>query len=185
MNQVDNQPTTAPGGAKYTLAGPILWLATISIGLIAGLFYGFAISVMPALAKTDDRTFVDTMQQINRSIENGAFGMAFMGSFVFTGAAAILEHRLGRRNAARWVVASLALYVVSFAITAGVNVPLNQQLEAAGAPANIADLAAVRAAFEGSWNSAHLIRTIACVLSLGAVGRALWLHGRSEPTPLL
>ncbi|SDI44786.1 Uncharacterized membrane protein [Actinokineospora alba] len=175
MTQTRDQPST-----KRRLAGPVLWLATMTVGLIAGVFYAFAISVMPALAKTDDRTFVDTMQNINRAIENGAFGSAFLGSFVFTGAAAIMEHRLGRRAAARWVLASFLLYVVAVAITMGVNVPLNQDLEAAGAPASIPDLAAVRAAFEGPWNSAHLVRTVACVLALGCLGRALWLHGRAE-----
>ncbi|CRK62112.1 integral-membrane protein [Alloactinosynnema sp. L-07] len=166
--------------AKGKLAGPLLWLATASVGVVAGVFYAFAISVMPGLAKTDDKAFIDSMQNINRSIENGAFGSAFLGSFIFTGAAAIIENRMGRRAAARWIIASLLLYVVGVAITMGINIPLNQKLEAAGAPANIADLAAVRAAFEDPWNSAHLARTVACVLALGCLGRALWLHGRAE-----
>ncbi|HVK24351.1 MAG TPA: DUF1772 domain-containing protein [Actinokineospora sp.] len=175
---VDQRTRDTP--AKGKLAGPMLWLATACVATIAGVFYAFAISVMPGLAKTDDKTFVDTMQNINRAIENGAFGSAFIGSFIFTGAAAMIENRMGRRAAARWILASLLLYVVGVAITMGINIPLNQDLEAAGAPANIADLAAVRLAFEGPWNSAHMARTVACVLALGCLGRALWLHGRAD-----
>lgn len=161
-------------------AGPLLWLASLTVGLMAGLFFAFAVSVMPGLAKTDDRTFVATMQSVNRAIENGAFGAVFFGSFVFTGAAAMVELRMGRRAAARWALASFALYVVSIAITMGVNVPLNQRLEAAGAVESIPDLAAVRAAFEGPWVSAHTTRTVACALALACLARALWLHGRAE-----
>ena len=39
-------------------------------GLMAGLYYAYAYSVMLGLSMTDDRTFVSAMQQINVAIIN-------------------------------------------------------------------------------------------------------------------
>ena len=59
------------------MTGPIghaaLIAATLGTGLIGGLFFGFATAVMPGLARTDDRTFVATMQGINEAILNPLF----------------------------------------------------------------------------------------------------------------
>src|ERR671916_3351001 len=44
--------------------GATLVAATVAMGLLAGLFYSYACSVMPGLSRTDDRTFVSGMQQI-------------------------------------------------------------------------------------------------------------------------
>jgi uncharacterized membrane protein len=50
----------------------VLGAALRAMGLIAGLFYAYACSVMPGLADADDRTVIDAMQQINEAIENPA-----------------------------------------------------------------------------------------------------------------
>jgi uncharacterized membrane protein len=165
-------------GALSRAAGPVLGAAMVTMGLMAGLFYAYTISVMPGLASSDDRTFVIAMQNIDSAIRNAAFFAAFVGAFVFTLIAAILQQRRGRRAAARWIVASLVLYVVTLAITMGINVPLNDQLAAAGDPSQIVDLAAVRANFEGLWVATNAVRTVACTLALACLGRALSLHGR-------
>src|SRR5215210_6268399 len=47
--------------------------ATLTTGLMAGLYYAFAISVMLGLSRTDDHTFVSVMQQINVAILNPWF----------------------------------------------------------------------------------------------------------------
>src|SRR6202040_2213542 len=44
-------------------AGMVLGLAMIATGLSAGLLYSYACSVLPGLAQTSDRTFIDAMQQ--------------------------------------------------------------------------------------------------------------------------
>lgn len=173
-------------GALSRAAGPVLGAAMVAMGLMAGLFYAYTISVMPGLARSDDRTFVTAMQNINWAIQNAAFLSAFVGAFVLTLAAAILQQRLGRRAAARWIAAALVLYVVTLAITMGVNVPLNDQLAAAGDPSRIVDLAAVRTNFEGLWVATNAVRTVVCTLALACLGRALSLHGRvNERAPRL
>jgi uncharacterized membrane protein len=42
--------------------------ATVTAGLVAGLFYSYACSVMPGLGRTDDQTFIRSMQSINVAI---------------------------------------------------------------------------------------------------------------------
>lgn len=164
-------PFAAPTPNRSGLARPTTWLATACMGLMAGLFYAFAVAVMPGLARTEDRTFVASMQAVNRAIENLPFAVTFVGSFVFTGAAAFLQYRVGARAAARWILASLALYVVAMAITMGVSIPLNEVLAGVDL-ADAAALATARADFEGPWTAANVARALACTLALGCLGYA-------------
>jgi len=162
------------GGA----AGPVLEVAMLAMGLIAGVFYAYDCSVMLGLAKTDDRTFVDVMQRLIVAIENPVFFASFVGALLLTAVAAVLERRLGPGGAFRWIIAALALYVVAIAVTIGVHMPLNQELVDAGDPDRIADLAAVRERFEARWVSWNIVRTVVSTAALACLGRALVLHGR-------
>jgi uncharacterized membrane protein len=134
--------------------------ATTASGLAAGLFYSFAIAVMPALRQVDDRTFVDVMQRINVAILNGWFALSFGGALLLTMLAAVLEWRAGTRSAALWIAVAIVLYVAALLVTFAINVPLNDQLEAAGGPAKIADPSAARAAFETSWVRWNAVRAV-------------------------
>ncbi|MFI9158870.1 anthrone oxygenase family protein [Kitasatospora aureofaciens] len=97
------------------------------------------------------------MQHINKSIENGMFGLVFVGAFLATGVAAWLQHKAGRRRAALWAGAANLSYVAALMVTMGVDIPLNSELAAAGAPSRIHDLAAVRAKFEGGWVATNML----------------------------
>ncbi|MGH3875241.1 MAG: hypothetical protein ACRDSR_27715 [Pseudonocardiaceae bacterium] len=59
--------------ASRDLRGTTLVAATLATGLLAGLFYAFAVAVMIGLHRVDDRTFVGAMQQINVGIQDGWF----------------------------------------------------------------------------------------------------------------
>ncbi|MEV0531924.1 anthrone oxygenase family protein [Kitasatospora sp. NPDC050463] len=179
-------PGTAPVPAPGTVgdrgsraAGPLLAVGTVATGLMAGLFFAFDVAVMPGLADSDDRTYVTAMQHINKAIENAAFGLVFVGALVATGLAAFLQYRAGRRATAIWAAAATALYLGALVVTATVNLPLNSELARAGDPSRIQDLAAVRAAFESSWATGNLVRTLLCTAGLAALVRALLLHGRA------
>ncbi|MET0132660.1 MAG: DUF1772 domain-containing protein [Kibdelosporangium sp.] len=163
------------------LANPLLWLSTLTIGLMAGFFYAFAVLVMPALSRVDDKTFVITMQRINEGVQTGGFAFGFFGAFVFTTAAAIVQAKMGRRAAARWIIAAAILYLVALAVTFGGNIPLNNKLAAAGDPAQILDFAAARASFdEGAWVGLNAVRLVASSLALLALVPALALTKRAE-----
>lgn len=151
--------------------------ATVTMGLIAGLFYAYTYSVMPGLGRAGDRTFVEAMQRINVAILNGWFFLIFIGALVFTIAAGVLYLPNTQRGALPWIVAAVVLYVVVLAVTGRINVPLNDQLNAA-VTVNAADFAAARERFEATWVRWNLVRTVACTAAFGCLTWALVLHGR-------
>jgi uncharacterized membrane protein len=155
-----------------------LMAATVSMGLVVGVFGLYAHTIMPGLGKTDDRTFVGAFQSIDRAIINPWFiGGGFFGALVFAILAAIVQ--IGR-DGLPWIAAALVLYLVAFAITIAINVPLNNGIQAAGDPDRIADLAAVRARFNAArWTSWNLVRAVASTIAFGLLAWALVLHGRS------
>lgn len=156
-------------------SGVALGAAALTTGLMAGSFYVFACAVMPGLARSSDRAYIEVMQHINDVIQNPVFFFGFFGALLSTGLAA---WRLRRTPLRWWVFGALAAYALAFVLTAVVNVPLNDGLAAAGDPARIADPAAVRADFEGPWVAWNIVRAALCTLAFGLLGRALVLRGR-------
>ncbi len=117
-------------------------------GLLAGVYLGFAVAVMPALRRLDDTTFVTVMNAVNRVIVNPAFLVVFLGAPAAAVAMLLVDRSAGTVAAA--VLAALALL-----ITVAGNVPLNDALAHGGH----------REAFEGPWTWWHLGRTITSVAS--------------------
>ena len=150
--------------------------ATATMGLVAGLFFTFAMSVMPGLSRTGAVTFVDAMQQINVAILNPWLAITLGGAPAFTLLAAVLHLQAGRRAILLWIVAALALYLVAFGITIGVNIPLNDALAAAGPPDRTPDLAAVRDRFEAAWVRWNIARAVASTAAFGCLTVALLLR---------
>ncbi|MGC4790222.1 DUF1772 domain-containing protein [Micromonospora sp. DT178] len=146
--------------------------ATLTTGLVAGLFFAFTCAVMPGLAATDGRTLVGTMQSINRRILNGWFLGAFLGAPLLLAVAAAAHLDRGGPVLV-WTVAALACYLVTVGVTARLNVPLNDRLEAAGPVDQIADLAEVRAWFEAAWVRGNLVRTLSSVAAFACLIAAL------------
>ncbi|HZJ05422.1 MAG TPA: anthrone oxygenase family protein [Nocardioidaceae bacterium] len=158
-----------------TLRDVVLASATITMGLNAGLFYAFSVSVMLGLRRVDDRAFVHVMQQINVAILNGWFAIIFVGPGMLTILAAALQLVTGNRSALLWTVAGLVCYTAMIAITLRVNVPLNNQLAGEGEPDQVADLRAVRERFEGRWVRWNIARTVASAAAFGCLACALVL----------
>jgi uncharacterized membrane protein len=155
-----------------------LLLATTTSGLVAGLLLAFAVAVMPALRRVDDRTFVEVMQRVNVAILNGWFLVPFVGALLTGAVAAAVHLPAGSRAALPWVLLGCVLYAVALGVTGLVNVPLNDALAAAGNPASLADPAAVRTAFEDRWVTWHLVRTVAATGALGCFAWGCLLSGR-------
>ena len=160
---------------KTKTSGWVLGGAAVTMGLVAGFFFDWATSIMPALKQADDRTYVVVMQKTITTINGSPLVLlALAGALVLTGVAAILQRRVGALSAVRWILTALGLYVVALAVTVGIHFPLNDTLERAGDPDAIANLAALRESTESAWVNAHLVRTVAVVLALAALCRALW-----------
>jgi uncharacterized membrane protein len=149
------------------LAGTMLIAATIVTGLVAGLLFGFACAVMPGLRRIDDVAFVEVMQSINRRILNGWFLLCFVGAPLLT-VAALAFDVIGDRTRVLPIAAAVLLTALSYLITAAVNVPLNNALNA-----NPVDPARARAMFESRWVRWHIARTLASTAAFGSLVWAL------------
>lgn len=149
--------------------------ATLTTGLVAGLFYAFSCAVMPGLRRADDTTFVTAMRAINRAILNGWFALGFFGALLSTVATAALHAIDDQRAQLGWILAALVLYLVMLAITGRISVPLNDRLDA-GPDRTDADRAARRMHFEATWNRWNLIRTLASTSALASLVVAALLH---------
>lgn len=155
--------------------------ATVTTGMVAGVFFAYGNAVMPGLAKVDDRTFVASFQAIDRAIINPVFlGLGFLGALVLTLLAGLLHLK---EKALPFIAIAFVLYLVTVVITIAVNVPLNDAIKAAGDPDQI-DVAAVRVAFdEARWRAFNLVRIVLNTAAFVLLTWALVLTGRSSAQP--
>ena len=86
--------------------------------------------------------------------------------------------RSGSPKTARWIVAGLALYTVAVVVTFVIHVPLNEDIQQAGDPARIENLAAVRDDFAGPWVGWNIVRALATTAAFGCLTWALVVRGR-------
>jgi uncharacterized membrane protein len=157
----------------------VLIAATLTTGLMAGVFGIYSNAIMPGLRRTDDRTFVAAFQSIERAIINPAFMATFLGALVLTAVAALL-HLGDSRLLLPWIVAALILYFVVFVVTIRVNVPRNNEIKAAGDVDRTADLHGVRERFgEARWIRWNQLRAFASILAFGLLSWALIQSGQA------
>lgn len=112
-------------------------------GLLAGLYFAYAVSVMPALRSMDDATVATVMNRINVVIVNPVFLTVFLG-------APALAVALLAWDRSPWAIAGAALAVVTLLVTVVFNIPLNNALAAGGE----------RDAFETPWVLWNIVRTL-------------------------
>ncbi|MFG2976794.1 anthrone oxygenase family protein [Streptomyces sp. NPDC048331] len=161
------------------LATTLITLSTVLVGLMAGLFFAFDVSVMPGLAAGDEQTYVTAMRAFNKAIDgNPLFGSVFLLALVAAVAAAVVEYRGGRRATALWVAAAAVAYLVVLVITFAVNIPLNNELADAGVVEQMKDFSIVER-FKSTWVTTNILRTLLCTVALTALARATLLHGRA------
>ncbi|MBO4255301.1 anthrone oxygenase family protein [Streptomyces griseorubiginosus] len=151
-----------------TATGLVLGAATVAMGLIAGVYYIFACCVMPALARSDDRVYVEVMNDINDVIQNPVFFLSFMGAPLLT---AVSAWQLRGRPCRWWVWAALAAYTAGLLTTMAFNIPLNDDLSRAGDPT------AAREHFEHAWVAWNAVRAVLSTVALVCLTRGLVLYG--------
>jgi uncharacterized membrane protein len=149
---------TARGSA---LRGLMLAGATLTTGLVAGVFYAYAVSVNLGLAAQPDAAYIATMQAINERIQNPLFFASFFGAALFL-IAALVVYSPRPRSGRFWLIAlACVLYVGGgFLLTVFVNVPLNEQLARVAADASPGELARARAGYEDPWNFWNGVRAV-------------------------
>ncbi len=158
---------------EYSIRNFTIYAALILTGLSAGLFYAWAISVIPGTKKVADFTYLETMQSINRAILNPGFFLVFIGSLILLVVASIQQYGTGMSF---WLTAGACFtyFAGTFLVTGLGNVPLNNLLDVLLLQEmNTQELIDFRKTYEFKWNQFHTIRTVFSVisflLSLGAV----------------
>ena len=169
-----------PGRFWLVIRTLALGLATLTTGLVAGIFYAYAVSVNLGLAAQPDASYVATMQAINARIQNPAFFASFFGAALLLLAALAVHIPRPRSGRFRLVALACALYIVGgFLLTAFVNVPMNEELARVAEGASSGELAGARAAYEGPWDFWNAVRTFFSSLAfLALIGACLWREDR-------
>lgn len=127
----------------------LLSSAQATAGILAGLYFAFAVAVMPALHGLGDAAFENVMRRINVSIVTPMFLTLF-----FAAPALACVVAVAAQTPLAYVAAALG--IATLLITVLVNVPLNNALAAGGS----------RADFEGRWVLFNRVRTLTGIASL-------------------
>lgn len=143
----------------------LLIIGLVLTALMAGVYFSFSVAVTPGLGRTDDKAYVTATQRINESILNPVFLLTFLLAFVVPAVAVFLHLGDDGRPRLPWIIAGALLYGATIVTTAVFNIPLNNQLAAAG---DVSDesAAGIRAAFHDRWLRFNTVRA---VLALAAV----------------
>ena len=138
--------------------------------MVAGLLFGFAVVVMPGIAKLADKEFLHAFKHMDGIIQNNQplFILVWAGSILST----IITLVLGAVNLSGSQVYLLggasALYLFGVQLpTFRFNIPLNNMLQTYEIDAmNETEAASSRADFESPWNRWNRFRTVNAVVSV-------------------
>src|ERR687893_2108236 len=133
VSEVDQEPNkrrrnpTSSGALRPTALGSALRsltlaLATLTTGLVAGVYYAYTVSVNLGLAAQPDASYVATMNAINERIENPLFFLTFFGAVLFL-LAALAAHSSRPRSGRFWLVSLACAFYIGggFLVTVFVN----------------------------------------------------------------
>jgi uncharacterized membrane protein len=158
----------------------VLFVAVMLAGTLAGFFLTYAFTIMPGLETTNDRTFVEAFQGLERMFGTFDYGYNWPVIFGYLGGSLVIIVAIAlnrSRPIVWWLLAALVLTIVTIVITSAFNVPLNNKIKAAGKP-NMIDAAQVRADFQENWWRAwNLVRSTTSVGAFVCLSWALFLHG--------
>ncbi len=151
----------------FPLKSFILYSGVLLTGLSAGLFYAWAVSVIPGTQRISDAGYLESMQAINRAILNPAFYLVFMGPAILLGLGTFQHYGTG---SSFWLLlAATIIYLLgTFGVTVLGNVPLNDQLDLLDLSQLTAEQAkSFRLSYAKAWNRFHIWRTLAAVFAFG------------------
>ena len=142
---------------------PILTLATLFCGLVAGIAFIFATVIMPGLATLGDRDLLRSFKAIDRVIQGNQplFMVAWLGSALLLGTATVLGFASLSPLDRLLLLSALGAYLAGVQVpTIRVNVPLNNELQRQDLD-QLDDqaIARLRQTFEPRWVRWNWIRT--------------------------
>ena len=160
----------------------VLFVAVLVAGNLTGFFLTYGYTIMPGLATTDDRTFVEAFQGLERMFGTSEYGFNwpvfvsyFCGPILVVIAIILNRHR----PVVWWITAALVFLLATVVVTQTFNVPLNEEIKAAGDPSAI-EAAGVREDFrEGWWRAWNLVRSATSGLAFVCLTWALVLRAKA------
>ena len=153
-----------------------LVLAIVLCALVSGLLFGFAVVVMPGIAKLPNKDFLLAFKNMDGIIQNKQplFMLVWVGSILSVLVSMILGtiDLSGQETLLLWMGGGWYLLGVQLP-TVAFNIPLNDTIQTLEInKLNELELASSRANFEAKWNRWNMIRTINGII---AVTILLWL----------
>jgi uncharacterized membrane protein len=145
--------------------------AILGCGLMAGVFFAFSTAVMSGLARLEPAQGIAAMQSINRTIVNPLFLTVFLGTAAVCAVVLFASvFRWSNPGTAYLLIGSAVYLVGSLAVTAVMNVPMNDTLDTI-AP-NASESAKQWASYLTNWTAWNHVRTgasfVATVLLIAA-----------------
>ena len=150
-----------------------LVLAILLCALVSGLLFGFAVVVMPGVAKLSDRDFLLAFKHMDGIIQGRqtAFMLVWVGSIVSTVLMMVVGSLQLNGVALYWMWSAAGLYLLAVqGPTIRFNIPLNNAIQALEMDVlRESDLAEARAQFEGPWNRWNRFRTAMAIVAVAAL----------------
>ena len=154
------------------LFSSLTFLAALSCGLAAGIFYAFSSLVMRALARIPSPAGIAAMQSINLSVINPWFMTAFFGPALVSCVLAVISMLQWNRQGAAFILAGSSFYLAgTMMVTFVFNVPLNDMLATVD-PAS-AEGGSQWASYLASWTNWNHVRATAALLAAASFTVAL------------
>jgi uncharacterized membrane protein len=143
-------------------------VTVVGSGLLAGVFFAFSAFVMSGLQRLPERDGAAAMRSINVTAQRPPLMIALFGVSALCVAMIVRAIATWSQPGAGWLLGGAILTIVgALGVTAAVNVPLNNRLEAG---------TVAWSKFLAGWDPANHARTVLClagcaVLLIGAIRR--------------
>ena len=156
-----------------------LVLTILLCALVSGLLFGFAVVVMPGVAKLSDRDFLLAFKHMDGIIQNNQplFMLVWVGSILSVLVSAILGTMdlSGQEAVLLWIGCGWYLLGVQLP-TIVFNIPLNNTIQVLEIDKlNESELTNSRVNFEAKWNRWNNIRTINGIIAVSTFLYLLYL----------
>ena len=158
-----------------TLQTIILIAATLSTGMMSGIFFTWTNAVKPGIGKLDDFGYLSALKSMNRVILNTQFRALFIAAVILIPIAAALSYSAAPDYLFWLLVAAAIIYELgTFAVTFLGSIPLNRMVENADlSQLSIEGARNLRARVEGRWNRLNRIRTVTSLLAFVVLAYAV------------
>lgn len=143
---------------------PLMLVAALGCGLMAGVFFAFSTFVMPALARLQPSQGIAAMQSINITAINPLFMSALFGTAFACLFLVVSILFKWQQPSAFYLLAGSLLYLVgAIGVTISFNVPLNDAL--AIVKPDSPEGATLWARYLSDWTVWNHVRTVAALMA--------------------